>query len=260
MWNHPDYGNSLNDQDYALIVKYYRETNQPFNDNQIKRFLSGDSDKAVAAIRANPLMAQDSVLKPVVLGGQAILLNTRDPRSSFIISDRSGKLLNKVISSAQARAILGVAAQAAPAGQAAPAAGAPRRGRPAGGAAQPAAPAAPQEGALDTGAIFAEYGLQQGWQNMSPSLRRVLGSSVGIPPFRSRGASRRNNMLGTRGRVVRVLEAGRNSIYIIRLANQSHIASINTQPGNGHWVVNPNGTTLNIGSPDNLINTLTRQG
>ena len=95
---------------------------------------------------------------------------------------------------------------------------------------------------------------------MSPYLRRVLGSSIGIPPFRSRGASRRNNMLGNRGRVVRVLEAGRNSIYIIRLANQSHIASINTQPGNGHWVVNPNGTTLNIGSPDNLVNTLTRQG
>ena len=259
-WRIYDYNNALLVQEYALVVKYYRETNQPFNDNQIKNFLKGDSDRAIAAIRANPLMAQDSTLKPVVLGNQAILLNTRDPKSSFIISDRSGKLLNKVISSAQTRAILGVAAQAAPTGQAAPAAGAPRRGRPAGGAAQPAAPAAPQEGALDTGAIFAQYNLRQGWQNLSPSLQRALGSSIGIPPFRSRGASRRNNMLGNRGRVVRVLEAGRNSIYIIRLANQSHVASINTQPGNGHWVVNPNGTTLNIGSPNNLVNTLTRQG
>ena len=259
-WRIYDYNNALLVQEYALVVKYYRETNQPFNDNQIKNFLKGDSDRAIAAIRANPLMAQDSTLKPVVLGNQAILLNTRDPKSSFIISDRSGKLLFKVISSAQARAILGVAAQAAPAGQAAPVAGAPRRGRPAGGAAQPAAPAAPQEGALDTGAIFAEYGLQQGWQNMSPYLQRALGSSVSIPPIRSSGASRRNNMLTTRGRVVRVLEAGRNTIYIIRLANQSHVASITTQPGNGHWVVNPNGTTLNIGSPNNLVNTLTRQG
>ena len=96
---------------------------------------------------------------------------------------------------------------------------------------------------------------------MSPSLRRALANPVGVPPFRSRGASRRNNLLGARGRVVRVLEAGRNSIYIIRLAgNNGNMASINTQPGNGHLVVLPNGTVLNIGSPDNLVNTLTQRG
>ena len=96
---------------------------------------------------------------------------------------------------------------------------------------------------------------------MSPSLKRTLANPVAVPTFRSRGASRRNNLLGARGRVVRVLEAGRSSIYIIRLAgNNGNMASINTQPGNGHIVVLPNGTVLNIGSPTNLVNTLTQRG
>lgn len=264
-WRTFDYNNTIGTQNWPVVIKYYRDTNQPFSDQKIKNFLARvqDEDAAKLIVQANPLMAQDSILKPVLVNGVVILLNTRDPRSSFIVSSRSGKLLNKVISNIQARQILGVAAapQAAAPQAAAPAAGERRRGRPAGGAAQPAAPAQPQEGALNLEEIFAEYGLQQGLQNMSPSLRRVLANPVGVPPFRSRGASRRNNLLGNRGRVVRVLEAGRNSIYIIRLAgNNGNMASINIQPGNGHLVVLPNGTVLNIGSPDNLVNTLTQRG
>lgn len=259
-WRTYDYANSIGPQNWPTVIKYYRDTNQPFSDRQIKGLLMNIQNKNIAKliVQANPLMAQDSTLKPILVNDVVILLNTRDPRSSFIVSDRSGKLLNKVISNIQANQILGLAA--APQ-VAAPAAGERRRGRPAGGAAQPAAPAAPQEGALNLETVFTEAGLQQGFQNMSPSLRRALANPVAVPTFRSRGASRRNNLLGNRGRVVRVLEAGRSSIYIIRLAgNNGNMASINIQPGNGHLVVLPNGTVLNIGSPTNLVNTLTQRG
>ena len=75
-----------------------------------------NKDIAKLIVQANPLMAQGSTLKPVLVNDVVILLNTRDPRSSFIVSDRSGKLLNKVISSIQAGPIrqrLGLAPQAA---------------------------------------------------------------------------------------------------------------------------------------------------
>jgi len=261
-WRTYDYRNSIGSQNWPTVIKYYRDTNQPFSDRQIKNLLARVENKNVAKliVQANPLMAQDSTLKPVLAYDDVILFNTRDPRSSFIVSDRTGKLLNKVISSIQAGPIrqrLGLAPQAA-----APAAGERRRGRPVGRAAQPAAPAQPQEGALNLETVFTEAGLQQGFQNMSPGLKRALANPVDVLTSRSRGATSRNNLLGARGRVIRVLEAGRSSIYIIRLAGDNgNMASIHIQPGNGHLVVLPNGRVLPFGSPrertpNNLLTTL----
>ena len=264
-WRTFDYNNTIGTQNWPVVIKYYRDTNQPFSDTKIKNFLARvqNEDAAKLIVQANPLMAQGSTLKPVLVNDVVILLNTRDPRSSFIVSDRTSKLLNKVISSIQARQILGTAAPQAAAPQAAaPAAGERRRGRPVGRAAQPAAPAQPQEGALNLETVFTEAGLQQGFQNMSPGLKRALANPVDVLTSRSRGATSRNNLLGNRGSVVRVLEAGESSIYIISLAgNNGNIASINIQPGNGHLVVLPNGRVLPFGSPrertpNNLLTTL----
>jgi hypothetical protein len=74
-----------------------------------------------------------------------------------------------------------------------------------------------------------------------------------------RGATRRNNILGNAGRVGRVLQIGQSKIYIIRLANQQIVASINIQPGNRNYLLtgNENGNVaLSLNSPSELLQVL----
>lgn len=56
-------------------------------------------------------------------------------------------------------------------------------------------------------------------------------------PNTSRGATRVNNRLGTAGQVGQVINVGPSKIYVIRLANQQIIATINVQPGNRNYVL-----------------------
>jgi len=259
-WRTYDYRNSIGSQNWPTVIKYYRDTNQPFSDRQIKGLLMNVQNKNIAKliVQANPLMAQDSTLKPVLANDDVILFNTRDPRSSFIVSDRTGKLLNKVISSIQAGPIrqrLGLAAPQA----AAPAAGERRIGRPAGRAGVPRPAAAPVAGGLPTSELMANKDLETAFNSLPGSVRAKLTTAVqenGI----SRGASRRNNLLGARGRVTSTYNSGPSSIYFITLANRSTIASINTQPGNGHYILIPNREYVKLNSPTELLSALQARG
>jgi hypothetical protein len=75
-----------------------------------------------------------------------------------------------------------------------------------------------------------------------------------------RGAARRNNLLGAAGRVGRVIAVGDSKIYIIRLANQRVIVSINIQPGNRNYILLSNAsdspTMIPINSPSELLSVL----
>jgi hypothetical protein len=84
-------------------------------------------------------------------------------------------------------------------------------------------------------------------------------NGVRVNPNGDRGAARRNNQLGAAGRVGRVIAVGDSKIYIIRLANQQIIASINVQPGNRNYILlgNANGNTMiPINSPSELMSAL----
>jgi hypothetical protein len=91
-------------------------------------------------------------------------------------------------------------------------------------------------------------------------LRRLnVTNGVRVNPNGDRGAARRNNQLGAAGRVGRVIAVGDSKIYIIRLANQQVIASINVQPGNRNYILlgNANGNTMiPINSPSELLSVL----
>jgi hypothetical protein len=79
-----------------------------------------------------------------------------------------------------------------------------------------------------------------------PILRKLnVTNAVRVDPNGDRGAARRNNQLGARGRVGRVIQVGASKIYIIRLANQQVIASINVQPGNSNYLLFPNASGNN---------------
>jgi len=89
--------------------------------------------------------------------------------------------------------------------------------------------------------------------------RLNVTDGVRVDPNGDRGAARRNNQLGNRGRVGRVIQVGASKIYIIRLANQQIIASINVQPGNRNYVLfgNENGNVaLPLNSPAELLGAL----
>ena len=192
-----------------------------------------------------------------------LLLNKTNPRESFKISDNSGKLVKANVSASLAARLLGTTtAPGAPAAAAAPAT-ARRRGRPAGGgqprAAAPAAPAA--AGNINVPERMQETGLETAFLRLPRAdyRRLAVANATRVDPNGDRGAARRNNQLGNRGRVGQVIQVGASKIYIIRLANQQIIASINVQPGNRNYVLfgNENGNVaLPLNSPAELVNAL----
>jgi hypothetical protein len=214
-----------------------------------------------AFIANNPPVTADSQLKPAMNGDTALLINTANPRESFKISDQSGKLVKANVPTAVARQLLGgqVAATAAPTTG--------RRGRPAGQANTPRPAAAPAAaGDINVRDVMEEIGLDVAFLRLPTPILRRLGvtNASRVDPNGDRGAARRNNQLGTRGRVGRVISLPSGSkIYIIRLANQQIIASINVQPGNSNYVLFPNtsgNAAVALNSPSDLVNVLTQRG
>jgi hypothetical protein len=135
-----------------------------------------------------------------------------------------------------------------------------RRGRPAGGGQPRAQQAAPVAGDFTSVINGLEpAGLLDEW-NALPNIvkNRFANATITDRIYGDRGAGRRDNILRGRGRVRQIIESGNNKIYIIRLQNNTFVASIVLQPGNSHLLVTSAGTA-NIGSPDNLLATLQNQ-
>ena len=86
--------------------------------------------------------------------------------------------------------------------------------------------------------------------------RLNVDNATRVAPNGDRGAARRNNQLGGAGSVQRVISIGPSKIYLIRLANQQIIASINIQPGNRNYVLLPLGTMVTLNSPAELLQAL----
>jgi hypothetical protein len=174
------------------------------------------------------------------------------------------KIIKANLSPAQAQRLLGTTVQAPAAGAQEPAAqtpaaqtpaGAPRRGRPAGvpGVARPAA--APVAGGVSTPTLMDARGLATAFNGLPRAVRARLATAVQETGV-SRGASRRNNQLGNRGRVVATYNSGPSSIYFITLANDSRIASINIQPGNSNYILIPGREPIRLNSPTELLSAL----
>ena len=111
-----------------------------------------------------------------------------------------------------------------------------------------------------------ETGLQTAFMRMPRADYRRLAVANGsrVDPNGDRGAARRNNILGNRGRVGRVIQLPSGSkIYFIRLANQQIVASINVQPGNRNYILtgNDNGNVVvPLNSPAELLQALQQRG
>jgi hypothetical protein len=266
-WRRRGGGNYLNNiAAWQSYFTYLRSINRSYNSNELLRILKTDGygnirDAKSLFIRANPPISDDNIYRPIMNGDTALLINVADPRSSFKVSENSGKLVKANIPAALARQLTGQGQPAA--GQAAAQAGnVVRRGRPAGqpNAPQPAAaPVAAGNLALST--VANQSNLTTGFNSLPLSiLRKFNAGGRQIPVPNNRGASARNNILGNAGRVIAVYEFGPSSVYIIRTPNDGPggiqtIASIVAQPGNSHYIIT-NNNSYQLNSPRDLLQAL----
>jgi hypothetical protein len=249
---------------YRALFTYLRQQGQSYSDtiliNNLKQASNQYRPQEVikAIIQAGIPLDANSIYKPIMYEDVPYIINSQDPRSSYGVSDTTGKLVKVNISPSVAARILGTAAPATT--QAATG----RRGRPAGvpNAPRPAVQQAPAAtGNINVEEVMNETGLDIAFLRLPrPILRRLnVATGVRVDPNGDRGVARRNNQLGFRGRVGRVIAVGNSKIYFIRLANQQVIASINVQPGNSNYILLPNASgnaVIPLGSPSDLLSAL----
>jgi hypothetical protein len=262
-------GDYSNDPEvYKSIFRYLSQTGVTFSDRQLVDGLKGMSRRIYnprgivkAIIEAEVPMATDSTFKPIIYQDKPYIVNTQNPRNSYTASETTGKLVSANIPASTAARMLGTAA---PAAAAAPTTG--RRGRPAGQPNAPRAAVAPAAaGDVNVSSEMEMSGLDTSFLRLPRSILRRLNvtNATRVAPNGDRGAARRNNQLGGRGQVGRVLSIGASKIYFIRLANGQVIASINVQPGNYNYVLLGNAggnNAISLNSPSDLVNVLTQRG
>lgn len=218
-WTNYNYTNSLGSQDWTVIIQYYKDTNQKFTDSKLKTFLNNirDYDGSKAIVQMDLPMADGSTLRPVVVGDSVLLINTVDPRTSFIVSSRSGRILNKSLSPAQVRQILGVVtAPEAPTTRREPRQAAP---------AAAVAPNATVNNVLDFNELTA------GFNSLPTSIKSRIEGGDTVP------YNRRNASVDAIGRVRTIIQNGQSKFYIIRLPSGTMIGFATMQPDARHYIV-----------------------
>ena len=239
---------------------YLRSINKSFSDAELMEIFRSTGipiESKVAIVRNNMPVSTDTVYKPVMNNNDVVLVNTRNSRESLMLSRSRNNLKQFNIPQQFANQLLGIAPEQPAAGAQPAAGGAARRGRPAGqpNAPQPAAaPAAAGDLALST--VANQYNLVQGFNTLPRNVLRKFRINGGqIPAVNNRGASARNNILGNTGRVTAVYEFGPSTVYIIRLANNTTVASVVVQPGNDHYIITST-NSYELNSPRELLQAL----
>jgi hypothetical protein len=252
-WREGDYNNTMDEGAFRAYFNWMRNENKVFESDAIIRMWRNTYSNVAAKkawFRAQPPFSPTDRYAVAIANDNYYLVNKANPRESLKLSD-SGKLIKANIPVAMARQLTGATPD-----QATPVVAVTgRRGRPAG---QPNAPrAAVQDagGDINVANVMDETGLLNSFNSLPRPDRNRLNVTTGVRvnPNGDRGAARRNNQLGNAGRVGRVIEVGSSKIYIIRLANQQVIASINIQPGNRNYLLLPGGISVFLNSPAELM-------
>jgi hypothetical protein len=221
---------------WRAYFDYLRSLNRSYTSGQLNGVIANLSPlNKKNFVEANPPMADDSRIRPAMINGRHILINTEDPRNSQAIG-RSGRLIRASVPPNEVARILGGQAAAAT-----PAA-AGRRGRPAGipaavGAGERvplAAPAAGGEANANTIAYIEEAGLRAGFTTLPPNIRTRISAGTVIP------YTRRNASLDAIGRVTRVISAGQSRFYIMQMPSGRVIGFATMQPDARHYIVTSN--------------------
>jgi hypothetical protein len=271
-WRERDTSDWMDEGAWRAYFTYLRNENKVYEGNRLASWFKGaytNQECRKAWFTAQPPLSPTDQYATAVYNDQYFVINKANPRESLRLSD-TGKLVKANILSSVARQLLGTtpdeatptaAAAQFGAGQAVAAPLRTGRGRPAGvpNAPQAAAPA-DAGGDINVPEVMAEAGLGNAFTRLPRADFRRLNVDTGVRvnPNGDRGAARRNNQLGGAGRVQRVIEVGASKIYLIRLANQQIVASINIQPGNRNYVLMSEGRIVILDSPSELMSALQR--
>jgi hypothetical protein len=252
------FGGTNSTESWKAYFDYLRSQNIAYNTRELENILSysGGYYTGNKFAKANPPLSESNSYKIVEYEGVVYLVNRTNSRESKKISPKSGKLIKASINPRLAAQLLGT-----PLPTATPTATTGRRERPAGGTRQtaPAPPVPPittQAGGQDpVVALVTQSGLTTGFNALPQGIRtRILNGSV-TPINADRGATRRNNILGARGRVTGVITSGQSKLYIIRLASGRNIGSVAVQPGARFYIITDT-TAFEIPSVSDLANIL----
>jgi len=265
-WRGRDTSDWMDEGAWRAYFTYLRNENKFYEGNRLSQWFRSayvNSESRKGWFNAQPPLAPTDQYATAVYNNQYFVINKANPRESLRLSD-TGKLVKANVLPSVARQLLGGTTAPDEPTPAATATG--RRGRPAGGG-QPraAVPAAAVGGGdINVGELMDETGLEIAFMRLPRADNRRLNVTNGrrVSPNGDRGAARRNNQLGAAGSVGRVIEVGASKIYIIRLANQQIIASINIQPGNRNYLLFPNAqgnVMVPMNSPSELMQVLQRR-
>lgn len=233
------YNSSLNLNDWRIYFDYLRNQNRSYTSEQLITLINNiNTESAKNVIDANPPMADNSRIRPAVIDGKYVLINTQDPRNSQTLGRRGNLIRASIPPNVAARALGGQAAAAEPA---TPVGG--RRGRPTGvpaavGAgervAAPIAPAAAGEANNEAINAIQNAGLITGFNTLPTSIRTRIQEGT-IAPY-----IRRNASLDAIGRVIGVIAAGPSRFYIVRMPSGRVIGFATMQPDARHYIVTSN--------------------
>jgi hypothetical protein len=249
---------------WRAYFTYLRNENEFYEGSRLAPWFRSayvNSESRKGWFNAQPPLAPTDQYATAVYNNSYLVINKANPRESLRLSD-TGKLVKANVLPSVARQLLG--------GTTAPDEVTPAttvrtgRGRPAGQPNTPraAVPAAAVGGGdINVAELMDETGLEIAFMRLPRADNRRLSVTNGrrVSPNGDRGAARRNNQLGAAGSVGRVIEVGSSKIYIIRLANQQIIASINIQPGNRNYLLFPNAqgnVMVPMNSPSELMQVL----
>jgi hypothetical protein len=235
-WRARTYSNSFSENisNWRVYFDYLRSKNRAYTSEELLSLVNNSyrAEWKKSIIASNPPMIDNSRIRPAVIDGKHVLINTQDPRNSQVVSDRTGRLIRTSIKPNEVARALGQAAPAAPA--AAPAAG--RRGRPTGArvAAPAAAPAAGGEVNADVATAIENAGLTAGFNTLPANIRTRIQAG-NVAPY-----TRRNASLDAIGRVTGMVAAGQSRFYILRLPSGRVIGFATMQPDARHYIVTAN--------------------
>jgi len=228
---------------YSDYFNYLRSQNLAYSSEELYSIVSRNGRQVLPA---NPPLTANNIYKPAQYEGVWYLININNPASSKKINPETENIVNATLNAQKVATILGTTPP--------PQTRTPRT-RP---AAEPtAAGAAPAAGAAAGGITQAieTAGLTAGFNTLSTAYKnRIIGGEI---IQTDRGASKRNEALGTRGRVTQIVSAGQSRFYIIRLsgATPTYIGQASFQPEATHYIITPT-RSFNMGRVGNFLASL----
>lgn len=235
-------------------IAYLKSNNLLFNSNALLNAIRNgelSSESIKLLIQAGLPITEEGTYKVAIIDNTLYFINKADVSVSLKVTP------NGRVTRASAAVIRQFSPQTATPRTRAPRTVAAPTTAPAAGATAPAAGAATPAAGAATGGIAQaiETAGLTGFNTLPTAYKnRILGGEI---IQTDRGASKRNEALGNRGRVTQIVSAGQSRFYIIRLSGETptYIGQASFQPEAAHYIITST-RAFNMGRVGNFLASL----